>query len=54
MIAERNIKEMMRSVAGLEKGAALEGVDLQAAAEQYLLAHGMTAEALAALKANLK
>ena len=53
MIAEKNIRDMLRTVAGLEKGASLAGVDLQAAAEQYLLAHGMTSEALAALKAQL-
>jgi len=54
MIAEKNIMEMLRAVAGLEKGASLEGVDLRAAAEAYLTAHGMTAEAIAALRANLK
>ena len=54
MIAEKNIMEMLRAVAGLEKGATLEGVDLRAAAEAYLTAHGMTAEAIAALRANLK
>ncbi len=54
MIAEKNICEMMRSVAGLEKGASLEGVDLAAAAENYLIAHGMAAEDLEALKANLQ
>ena len=53
MIAEKNIRDMLRTVAGLEKGASLADVDLQAAAEQYLLAHGMTPEALAALKAQL-
>lgn len=54
MIAEKNIMEMLRTVAGLEKGASLEGVDLAAAAEGYVLSHGMTAAALNALKANLK
>ena len=39
---------------GLEKNASLEGVDLAAGAESYLLKHGMTAEAIAALKANLQ
>lgn len=53
MIAKNNIKEMMRTVAGLEKGADLDGIDWQAAAEQYLLSLGMDAEALSALKAKL-
>ena len=54
MIAEKNVMDMLRVVCGLEKGASLEGVDLAAAAEAYLVKHGMTAEAVAALKANLK
>ena len=54
MIAEKNVKEMLRFVAGLEKDADLAGADLRQAAENYLLANGMTAEAVAALKANLK
>jgi hypothetical protein len=53
MIAEKNIMEMLRTVAGLEKGASLEGVDLAEAAQAYLLGHGMAAEALEALKAKL-
>ena len=53
MLAEKNIKEMMRTVAGLEKGADLEGIDWQAAGEQYLLSIGMDAEAVSRLKANL-
>jgi len=53
-IAEKNVMEMMRSVAGLDKGAALDGVDLAQAAETYLTAHGMSADSVAALKANLK
>ena len=44
---------MLRSIAGLEKGASLEGVDLAAAAENYLLNAGVTAEDIAALKGKL-
>ena len=36
LIAEGNVKEMLRAMAGLEKGADLAGVDLQKAAETYL------------------
>lgn len=54
MIAEKNVMDMIRVVCGLEKNASLEGVDLAAGAESYLLKHGMTAEAIAALKANLQ
>ena len=53
LIANGNVMEMLRTVAGLEKGADLTGVDLSAAAESYLTSHGMTDTALAALKANL-
>ena len=45
---------MLRAVAGLEKGADLTEVDLAKAAETYLTSHGMSAEAVTALKANLK
>ena len=54
MIADKNVKEMMRSVAGLEKGAFLAGVDWQAAAEAYLLRHGMAEEALYTLEQKLQ
>ena len=54
MIAEKNVMEMLRTVAGLESGASLEGVDLAAAAENYVLSHGMSADALNTLKENLK
>ena len=54
MIAEKNIREMLRSVAGLEKGASLKETDLQSAAEQYLIRHGMAEDALQTLKAKLK
>ncbi|MCR5824924.1 MAG: tyrosine-protein phosphatase [Oscillospiraceae bacterium] len=53
-IADKNVGEMLRSVVGLEKGASLDNVNLAPAAETYLLSHGMTQTALAALKANLK
>ena len=53
LIAEKNIREMLRAVAGLEKGASLAGVDLAAAAESYLLKAGVSAEDLAALKTKL-
>ena len=54
VIAEKNIKEMLRAVAGLEKGADLAGTDLAAAAESYLTSHGMEAEALTALTEKLR
>ena len=54
MIAEKNVVDMLRTVCGLEKDASFEGVDLAAGAEAYLLKHGMTADAIEALKANLK
>ncbi len=54
MIAEKNVCEMLRAVAGLEKGAPLEGVDLAAAARSYLIAGGMTEESLDALTARLR
>ncbi len=53
LIAEGNVKEMLRAMAGLDKGADLTGVDLAKAAETYLTSHGMKAEDLNALKANL-
>lgn len=54
MIAEKNVVDMLRTVCGLQKDASFEGVDLSAGAEAYLLSHGMTAEAIAALKAKLQ
>lgn len=44
---------MMRSAAGLEKGALLDGIDWKAAAEQYLLTHGMSETDIAAWKTYL-
>ncbi len=49
MIAEKNVLEMIRTVAGLEKGAAVAEVDLAAAARNYLLSHGMEEQALLTL-----
>ena len=54
MIAEKNVKEMMRFVAGLAKGSSLEKIDWKAAAEAYLTAHGMTESALKALEQKLQ
>lgn len=53
LIAEKNINEMLRTIAGLDKGAELADVDLAAAAETYLTSHGMTAEQVSALKTAL-
>ncbi len=53
-IADKHVREMLRSVAGLEKGASLEGVDLAAAAENYLLAHGMEKSAIDTLREKLR
>ena len=54
LIAEKNVKEMLRAVAGLGVGASLENVDLQAAAETYLLSHGMEEETLKLLETKLR
>ncbi len=54
MIAEKNIRVMIRTVAGLEKGADLADTDLAAAAENYLTVHGMDAAALETLKEKLR
>ena len=54
MIAEKNVVDMLRTVCGLQKDASFKGVDLSAGAEAYLLNHGMTVEAIAALKAKLQ
>ena len=52
--AGAELQVLLRTVAGLEKDASLDGVDIPAAAETWLTAHGMTAEAIAALQAKLK
>ena len=53
MIVEKNIGDMLRIVTGQENGASLADVDLRAAAEHFLLDHGMTGEALGQLEAKL-
>ena len=53
-IADKNVREMLRAVAGLERGAGLTGVDLAAAAESYLTAHGMEPDAIGMLKEKLQ
>jgi hypothetical protein len=45
---------MMPSAAGLETGASLERIDWQAAAEVYLMGHGMTESTLKALEQKLQ
>jgi hypothetical protein len=47
------VKEMMRAVAGLGKGESLTGTDWQAAAEDYLLKHGMDKDSVASLESFL-
>ena len=54
MIAEKNVRKMVLIVAGLEDSADLANTDLAAAAENYLIAHGMDAEALTTLKEKLR
>ena len=54
LIAERDARAMLRAIAGLEKGASLEGADLQAAAVAYLTTHGMAWEDIEALRSNLR
>lgn len=54
LIAQGNVMEMLRAVAGLDKGADLSQTDLAKAAETYLTVHGMKAADVTALKANLK
>ncbi len=54
MIAEKNVKEMMRSVAGLAKGGSLEEIDWRTAAEAYLTDHVMLESALKALEQKLQ
>lgn len=54
MIIERDVKEMMRCIAGLEKGESIAGIDWKAAAENYLLKHGMDRDSIAALESFLQ
>lgn len=53
LICEGNIMEMLRHIAGLEKDAGLENVDLVRAAEEYLLSCGMTEASIDKLRAKL-
>jgi hypothetical protein len=61
LIVEKNIQEMLCFVAGLDpkapaahqSGAFLAETDLKAAAEAYLLHHGMDEEALKQLEVKL-
>jgi len=53
LIVEKNIQEMLCYVAGLESGSSLAETDLKAAAERYLLNHGMAEEALKQLESKL-
>ena len=53
-IAESNIMNSLRTIAGAEEGADLAGVDLQAAAETYLTKTvGLSAEQVDAIQAVL-
>lgn len=54
MIVEKNAVEMLKVIAGVETAEALKEADLAKGAEAYLLNNGMAAEAIEALKANLK
>ena len=54
IIAEKNIMDMLYIVAGKERGADLTNIDWKEAAEKYLIAHGMSAEAIETLEAKLK
>ena len=54
MIVKKNIQEMLCNMTGLEAGASLADIDLQAAAETYLLSNGMDEEALKRLEAKLR
>lgn len=52
-IAESNILESLRNIAGLDKGADLTDVDLEKAAEEYLINVGLTEEQIQLLKGKL-
>lgn len=52
-IADSNILATLRDLAGLPKGASLEGVNLVQAAEEYLEGIGLSPEQIALLKARL-
>lgn len=54
MIADKNVRQMLLTVAHLENSADLASTDLAAAAENYLIAHGMDAAKLTTLKEKLR
>ncbi|MCD8153513.1 MAG: tyrosine-protein phosphatase [Clostridiales bacterium] len=54
LIAEGNIMEMLRAIAGLEEDAVLTDIDLAEAAQNYLLENGMSEDSLSALMENLR
>ena len=53
LIVGKNIMEMMRVMANLESGTSLAEIDLKAAAEAFLLKHGMAEDAIKQLEAKL-
>ena len=54
MIEDKNVKEMMRFVAGVTGDSSMEEIDWKSAAETYLKDHGMTESALEALERKLQ
>ena len=54
ILAEKNIRDMMCPVAGLEAGASLEGIVWKTAGKEYLMSRGMRADTIAVLEAKLK
>lgn len=52
-IADSNILAALREIAGLPAGADLDGVDLEAAAERYLMGIGLSQEQVQILKERL-
>ena len=53
IIAEKNIVQMLKTIAGIPDDSSLEGIDLSKAAEEYLIKNGMTQTAIDNLKAHL-
>lgn len=53
LISENNFDVIFRIIAGLEEDASLEETDPEDAAESYLTAHGMSGEAIEALREKL-
>ena len=53
LIVEKNIQEMLFFMTGLEADTSLAEIDLQAAAETYLVNNGMSEESLKRLEAKL-